>query len=171
MNTLTYRQKNIALLIGTILLGLVAYQFSFSKTIDAYQKSNQQKKTLAKAQSAGSQIQTYQAELAKIKKQTNFTAYNEENLFRAISQFAIENNLKVLAFPKAERISNGEYEVITNYIEVSGSYKSIVELSYIIEHKRKLGRIASIEYKTEKNVQTKETILKGMLYLQNIISK
>jgi Tfp pilus assembly protein PilO len=170
MNSLTYRQKNIALLIGTILLGFVAYQFSFSKTIGAYQKYNHQKETLVKAQTASSQIQLYQTELSKLKQQSNFTAYNEDNLFRAISQFANENALKVLAFPQAERIENGEYEVITNYIEVSGSYKSIVELSYMIEHKRKLGRIASIEYKTEKNIQTKETMLKGMLYIQNIVS-
>jgi Tfp pilus assembly protein PilO len=169
-NSLTFRQKNIGLFIGTILLGLIAYQFSFSKTIDAYQKHNHQKATLTKAQSASSLIQKYQTELAKLEQQTNFTAYSEENLFRAISQFATENNLKVLAFPQAERIVNGEYEVITNYIEVSGNYKSIVELSYMIEHKRKLGRIASIEYKTEKNIQTRQTILKGMLYIQNIIS-
>ena len=171
MNSLTYRQKNILLLIGTILLGFIAYQFSFSKTIGEYQKYQTQTQTLEKAQSASTQIQQYQVQLAKLKQQTNFTKYSEANLFSQISRFATDNNLKVLAFPQGQSVENGEYEIITNYIEVSGNYKAIVELSYMIEHQKKLGRVASIEYVTEKNIQTRETNLKGKLYIQNVIPK
>lgn len=167
---LSYRQRNLLLIVGTILLGFIAYQFSFSKTLQAANQHEQLSQKLIEAKSASSTIQRLEQQLAKMNGNVNSEGYHPDKLFQVISQFCVKNDLKVLDFPEATKVTNGNYEVITHVLEVSGNYANIVELAYLVEQERKMGRISSLNFITEKNIQTKSKILKGKFYIQNIIS-
>ena len=168
---MNYQQKNMLLIIGSLLLAFIAYQFSFSKTLNAASQNKQLQQKLIEAKSANQRIQQLEQQLATLDGNVRTEGYNPEVLFRAISQFCTQNDLKVLTFPQANNLENGNYEMITNEVEISGAYQDIVQLAYLIEQGKKLGRLASLSFKKEKNLRTKTTILKGKLYIQNIISK
>jgi len=166
----SYRQRNLLLIAGTVLLGFIAYQFSFSKTLEAASLNKQLSQKLIQANSASSDIQRLQEQVNQLNGDVNTESYHPDKLFQVISQFCTKNNLTVLDFPEAVEITNGNYKVITHTLDVSGNYSDIVQLAYLIEQEKKIGGVSSLNFETEKNIQTKSKILKGKFYIQNIIS-
>ena len=167
---MNFKQKNRWLLLGTVLLLLVAYWFSFRKTIEARQQNKTLTQQQQQIQSANFTIQQLQKQLAKTKVNESrvLGTFNQTVLFEKVSQFCESNQLDILTFDEPKIVLTDDYEVTTNYIEVEGSFKSITELVYELEQQLKLGRMASVHYELEYNRKVKRDFLVGQLYVQNI---
>ena len=163
----SYRQKNQWLLLGTVLLLLVAYWFSFRKTIQARQLNKNLTQQSQQIKSAGFTIQQLEQQLAKTKINQEIP-FNQTVLFEKVSQFCNDNQLEILTFDEPKTVLTDDYEVTTNYIEIEGDFKGITELVYELEQRLKLGRMASVHYELDFNRKTKSDFLVGKLYVQNI---
>lgn len=166
----TYRQKNQWLILGAVLLLIIAYWFSFRKTIHAYQKNNNLTTQVEQIQNANYNIQQLEQQLAKTNIQ-KATPFNQTVLFEKISQFCKSNQLDILTFEEPQIVTTDNYEVTTNYMEIEGAFAAITRLVYELEQQLKLGRIASVKYKLDYNRKTKKDFLIGKIYLQNIDNK
>jgi uncharacterized protein involved in propanediol utilization len=168
----SYKQKNQWLLLGTVLLLLVAYWFSFRKTIQAYRQNKTLTQQSEQIQSASFTIQQLEQQLAKTKiNNTDGSGFNQTILFEKVSHFCESNQLNILTFDEPKIVQTDDYEVTTNYMEIEGGFKSITELTYELEQKLRLGRMASVHYELDFDRKTKQDFLIGRIYLQNIQNK
>jgi hypothetical protein len=166
----TYKQKNQWLALGVVLLLLIAYWFSFRKTIHAYQANKDLTNKVEQIQNANYNIQQLEQQLSKTKIQKEIP-FNQTVLFEKTSQFCKSNQLDILTFEEPKIVTTDNYKVTTNYMEIKGSFKSITELIYELEQELKLGRIAAVQYELDYNRKTKKDFLVGKIHLQNIDNK
>jgi hypothetical protein len=167
---MTYKQKNQGLLLGAVLLLLVAYWFSFRKTIQAYRQNKTLTQKSEQIQSANFTIQQLEQQLSKTKIHQE-TPFNQAVLFEKVSHFCESNQLNILTFDEPKIVQTDDYEVTTNYMEIEGGFKSMTELVYELEQKLRLGRMASVHYELDFDRKTKQFFLIGKIYLQNIQNK
>lgn len=159
------------MLIGIILLFLFAYQFSFKRTIELIDTYQSGLSTMSKAANAPEKIANYKSQINLLEASLKTTNYDRETLFDAIHLFCVDKNLSLSNFLPEQKKTQGELELITSPIEVSGGYFEIVQLAYFIEQEEKLGHIASIDFEKKKNLKTKKEKLIASIYLQNVFPK
>jgi hypothetical protein len=175
LQKLTYKQKNQLLIVASILLLLLVYVFAIKKTILVYKDYQSNTSQLELANNAPFTVARLEKELSKINAQiaTQDTSKqnNSEKLIEYITHYCQLNKTILREFPKLEVAEQGDLLVETNRFTVCGSFTPILNLVYTIEQKNKLGKIASVNYKTQKDFKTKEIILTATIYLQNIKKK
>lgn len=171
LNFKVAKKKFQALILGLVLLLIVAYRFSFSKTIAAYQTFKLQSKSLGKAQNAPLTIQNYQQLIQQLEGRLNANlSYDREQLFELVNTFCAANDLSLAGFHPERRQQSNDYEIITTPIEIKGGYIDMVKLAYQLEFVDRIGHIASLEFVMEKDRINKKDNLIGRVYLQNINS-
>ena len=168
LQNISPKRKTAGLFLGFLIISLIAYQLSFSKTLENYRQYQINKKILEEAASAPSQIQQYQTRLVSYDKQFQQTTYDRATLFEKVNTFCRNNQLNLTNFAPEIRNKQQDYEVITNEIVVRGKYNEMVQLAYHLEQTTQLGHIASSSFKTVKDVQSRRQYLEGSIFLQNI---
>ena len=169
MNQLqTYQQKNKLLLLVTLLFCIIAYRFSFNKTIQLYYQNQQATQAIQQANNAPSEIQHLQEQLNQIKGTSPKKNYSQEYLLEEVSRFCRQHDLLIKNFPEAQIFEERNYTIIISQIEVEGRYQAIVQLAYLLEHQHQLGSITSLEMRSHHNQQTKIHYLTGKLILNTI---
>ena len=63
---LTYKQRNLILLVGSILFGIIAYHFSFAETISLIANADSSKEQLISSQNADKEIVRLEQELNEV---------------------------------------------------------------------------------------------------------
>ncbi len=164
----SYRQKNLLLLAGVLLLGIIVFKFNIQRTFKEYKQYKENKAKLTLASTASSQITAYKEQLASLQ-QTAIAPYNRENLLERVTAFCRTNNLLVKSFPEEEVFDqkNGS-QVITNRIEVEGGYKAIVKLVYNLEEIERLGSVNSLRFSLQKDRVLKKWVLRGYIVFRNL---
>lgn len=162
------KEKAIGLCISLFLTFLLAYQFSFKKTIGLYHQYQRNHSLLEQAQRAPQQIQQHKTQLASLDQQISRTTYNRAYLFESLNTFCQKHNLVLSHFHPEVRRQENDLEIITNQIEVRGNYHELLALTYELEFAKSLGHIASIKFKKEKDKRNKKTYLQATIFLQNI---
>ena len=163
------QQQIKVLAVGGILLLLGAYFFAIRTTVGLYSEYQHNKRILEQAAHAPAQIRGYQERLAQMSGSVGQRTYNREQLFATVNTFCREEGLSLTNFKPEVRRNLQDYELITNPIEVTGDFKDMVRLAYLLEHETQTGHIASASYIRKKDVRTKKIRLHGTLYLQNVI--
>lgn len=158
------------LCISFLLLGVFAYLFSIKNTVDIYGDNKKKEVELMRLQSAPQQIAALESQLSNFENAINKHSYNREEIFESINTFCSSNNLKLSYFHPEQRENSNEIKIITNKIEVEGSYKNIVKLAYEIERIQELGHLSSLNFEKKKERRSKREYLTGILYLRHIIS-
>lgn len=162
------KQKFQLLAIGISALLIIAYFFSIRKTIDAYTLSRNNAKGLEEASTAPFQIKQLQEELKLLEVSLIQSNYNRQTLFESINTFCETYDIRLDYFHPEQRHAQNDYEVITNKLEVEGTYQSIVKLIYHLEQEQKMGHIASCNFEKKEERRTKRKYLKADIYIQNI---
>jgi Pilus assembly protein, PilO len=163
----TYKQHNYALAGVVVLLALLAYSTNIRRTFKTYQTYKQNKVRLIQAQSAAQDIARYRS-LLRGMQQSAQRPYNREYLLEQITAFCRTSNLLIKTFPDAQKVKESNYPVVTNEIEVEGSYKNIVSLIYLIEQKDRLSSISSTSFYIVKDRVRQQNYLRCRLVLRNI---
>ena len=165
------RIKNIYLIIGFIIVIILAYKLSISKTF-ALQKDY---KTLSHEAIISKNIPS---QLAVLKQKEVYydsllTKYQingislQNSILKTINSYADKNNIKVVSFVEPHSIQQNDLMVKTYQFTLEGDYNSIVKLIYHIEQKTKFGEIINLHFEKKKNHRTQKSYLHASVLLKN----
>jgi hypothetical protein len=173
LKNISYRKKLRFLWIGTILMAIICYSFSISKTVDQY-KIYHQNKDLAVKGNERYMIETLK-EKNKILDETldRFlldTADNSKNLLATVAGFCDQNNITLKEYKPASFMGTDSVKLLTRSITLEGKFIDCLRLVYSLETGSKIGRISSVLFKTYVNPGETKTNLNCTVYIQNIIS-
>jgi hypothetical protein len=165
----SYKQKKLALLIITVLLGAVAYKRAFKVTLDL--KDLKQELTVRSQEAATSteRLAKKQIDLKNIN-----TVIGKENTPNDVVQqqflLFIENTdskLIVESIEEVYRYDHPDFIINTNVITIKGGYIPLVKFIYALEKKFNYARLVSSHIYIKKNKKLKIDELYATLTLQN----
>jgi hypothetical protein len=169
------KQKNIALLLGFVILFWIAYQLSFSNTF-ALKK---QYAALKKEQELFSNIShkliqlkqqnQYYDSILKSKKIATENSF-QNNLLQTISSFADTTNIKIVSFQNPHLFKTDNAIINTYSFTVNGDFSKITQLIYSLEQQFKLGKIIFVHFVKKKNYRRNNYYLECTILLQRIES-
>ncbi|MBA4241922.1 MAG: hypothetical protein C0448_14445 [Sphingobacteriaceae bacterium] len=161
-NGFTYPKK-VTILFGAFILFLIlAYKFSFSKTINLYKDTKIKHDKLVWLKEKEKEIPLLQSQMKLLD-----MAYNDldstsirDQLTAFISDFAEQNNCVVTEIPEKSFYSSSQLNVQTNRFVIKGSYNSLLQLMLEVETKYNYSaKVVSAKFYSIKDVQTKQTNL------------
>ena len=170
------KKKNIALLFGFIFLLWIAYQLSFSKTLEL-KKQHAALKQEARLFENGAQklLQLKQEDhyydsIFKSKRISTDTSF-QNNLLSVINSFADSTMIKVVSFENPHKFQQEGTEVLTYAFTLQGNFSQITRLIYQLEQHYKLGKIISINYVKKRNYRRRSDYLVCSVLLQQVIQQ
>lgn len=174
LKNLTYRQKNKYLIVGTILFLLLVYWTTLSKTVELYHSNQRLQKQSNLVADAPAKIKQYERQIQQFEQRfQNVTQSGndyQEQLLEVVSTFCQEHQLVLQNFPQPLVHTQNDFEVTTHIVEVEGSYHKLLQLVYELEQAQKLSRVASLDFRIEKDFRNKRSFLLATIYLRNIKS-
>ncbi|MDQ3191763.1 MAG: hypothetical protein M3Q58_09225 [Bacteroidota bacterium] len=172
LKQLTYKKRNLLLISGMVLFSIVIYISPIKKTIDLHTQCNELEEKLLLANNSSSQLSLLQKQLHEVEdifgdKGETYNNY-QQNLLEIISNYCSLNNVILREFPTPIILNEQEFSVETNVVVVDGSFSNILNLIYLLEQKKKTGKISSLQFNSKKNFKTKQLGLSASLYIQNV---
>lgn len=170
---LTYKQKNKALIVGTVLLVWMGYSFSVKDTLSIHSHCNELEKRLQLASNAPARIKQIEMRLTDIERLSvndSDKVSTQQKLLNFVSGYCQGNNVVLREFPKTSLQQQNGLSIETNTFLVEGNYGKLLNLIYMLEQKNRIGQVASVEFSGKKDFKTKRIVLTAKIFLQNIIS-
>lgn len=171
---LSYRQRFRALGLAAILLLIVCYRFSFSKTIGEYHVYRGHAQT-ALLQNGMPSDQTLEAKektiTAQLEQFVLDTLDNSKNLLGIVSSYCNEHQLILKEYKPAPLSPRDTLGVFTRTVMVEGSFLDCLKLTHALETRYKAGRVSAALFRSFTNASQTETGLHCTLYIQNLIMK
>jgi CHASE3 domain sensor protein len=169
---LTHKTRLILLFVGTVLLFIIAYNFSISETIKVYKEYAEINSKLTQIASAPQQIKELEEKSTEldgiIGNASGTTVDFQKKLLDRISQYCQNHSLTLLDFPQVHKYINQEYEFITCYARVEGSFIPLLKLLLLIENNPDLGKVSSVDFSSFIDRKTKEHRLTLSIYIQSL---
>lgn len=167
--------KHIGYSLGFLVLLVIAYQFSFKKTIGLKTRLSELKEQDDVFNSMTQNKVLVQQKLAhydsilqehKISVESSF----QNNLLRSITEYSKSNDLKIINFkdPHLNTLSNGAIEQ-TYEFTVQSDFVTILKLIHQLEIKNKLGKITSVSYLKKKELRSRKQLLQCTVMLRVVI--
>lgn len=166
------KQKNIALLVGSVLSLFVIYQLAIKKTVaskKAYTELQKEKNLLDNASERIKYLKQKNNYLDSILKKNDVAIYNsfQQTLLKKISDFSSEQNIEIQSFNEPHISSENQTTKETYSFSVKSDFISILQLINHLE-KQRLGELISIHFEKKKNYRTRKDYLVATLYLQKM---
>lgn len=172
LKNLTYRKKNILLLVCSVLFSLIIYFFSVAQTIKLITLCNRLEQQLHLADDAPQKLSELKFQLGHITSRLGqagkFGGDVQQALLEMISGFCNENNLVLKEFPQPVITIEQNFVVETNTVVVEGEFIKLLKLVYQLEQVQRIGKVSSVHFQAKEDVKTKRLVLTASLYLQNI---
>lgn len=169
---LSYKKKNLLLLAATLVFIFTGYELSIKKTWTTYEDCKVSENQLQQAFNAPQKIERLEKKLISIdniigisRKDSNSL---QESLLGIVSAYCQQNNITLKEFPKAISTREKDLLVETNVFVVQGGFAKLLKLVFQLEQKYKIGKLASVDFHSKKNMETKNTTLTETIYLRNI---
>ena len=169
------KHKNIALLIGFVLVLWIAQQLSFSKTLglkqqytDLIEEALLFENSTQKLLQLQKENQYYDSILKSKSISTDKSFQN--NLLSTINVFADSTNIKVVSFENPHTFEQEGAEILTYAFTLQGNFNQMTQLIYQLEQQFKLGKIISVNYVKKRNYRRRSDYLECNILLQRIAS-
>jgi len=166
---LTYSKKVYAITIGFVVFFVLAYFFSFNKTIQLYSDTTEKITKLEWLKEKEKEIPVLQAQMELLNKayNSNDSSLIRDQLTSYISDFAESNNCVVTEIPEKSLYSNSSINVQTNKFVVKGDYNQLLTLFFNLEKEFNFrAKIVSAKFFSHKDMQTKKTNLYLTIIMQ-----
>lgn len=165
------KTKNIALVTGFVVMLFIAYQLSFSKTIQIKDQYNTLKEETLLFKNAPKQLTLLKQKEKHFDSILNKYQLNglslQNNLLKTITGLAQEHQLKVVRFNEPHRISNKDL-IVNNYqFSLQGDYNGILKLVYELEQNTKFGEIINFHFEKKKNLRTNKDYIIVIVILRS----
>lgn len=169
---LTYKKKNQLLIIGAILSFFLIYNLGIKKTILAHDTYEEAQSKIVIASNAPVMVTKLEKELSqidlKIGSQNNNVIDPAQGLLGLITDYCQSNNIVLREFPASVETEQKNLVIETNQFTVEGNFSKLINLVYILEQKKKLGKVSSVHYQFKKDQKSRELVLTATVYIQNI---
>lgn len=154
---------------GILLLWIIAYQLGIKKTVILYKDYNEQQQLASIVENAPMTIAKLRSQLQELDSSLLKQAYDRQLLFETVNTTCADLNLFIAGFGEETQESNGSLTIVTNQVEVRGSYHDILKLINKLEKELQLTRVASANFEKKNDRKQKRTFLNATLYLQNLL--
>ena len=172
---MSLKHKNIALLIGFILLLWLSYMLSFSKTLELKERHSALKKEQELLSNVSQKLlilkqqEVYYDSILRSKKISIESSF-QNNLLSKINGFADSTNIKVVSFQNPHVFEQDGAEVLTYSFTLRGSFNQITRLIYQLEQSFKLGKVISVQYMKKRDYRRRSDYLECTILLQRVAS-
>jgi hypothetical protein len=175
LKDLTYKKKNIILLLIAALVAFLVYSFGIKKTIAVYTEYTANKNKMEQAVNAPVMADQLEKELIGMGTKIGNHNTHEENIDEALLSFITNycqtNHAVLREFPSTTVNEDGDLSIETNRFTIGGNFYTLINIVYLLEQKYHLGKIASVNYQLKKDFKTQEMQLTANVFLQNIKKK
>lgn len=167
----SYKQKNYALAILSVLLIAVAYKRAFSVSIETGTYKQELEDKLVVAASADQEIRSKQKELATL----NLMLGEENNTIEKVQQgflnfFALNTtDLAVHEISEVLNYKHPDFSINTHRIVLKGDYLNTLDFIYKLERDFKLAKILNTTFEYKKYNSEDEKDLYTTLLIQNYL--
>ncbi|KAA9324918.1 hypothetical protein [Adhaeribacter soli] len=169
---LSIKQKTYALISGSILFGLVIYQLTLKRTIEAYQTNGFLKNQLSEAAEAPDALiqlksinSNYEKAIIKYRKSATD---HEGVLLDRVNKVCVKNAVRITSFNSLPTYKQGNQVVHTGFIKLTGRFTSILQVIFHLETKEAIGRLSSVKFILEKDYNQEVRRLSALVYIQYI---
>lgn len=167
---MTNQQKNIALVLGFLLLLIISYVFSIQKTLDLKSRTKELKKEKEMLSNASELIFSLQQEnryldSILLKKELSIENSFQQTLLQKLNTFSKTATIEIISFDEPHINIENNTNLKTYSFEVKGSFSSLLKLVNTIE-KQQLGEIISINFEKKKNYRSNKEELIAQFYIQ-----
>lgn len=166
--------KNVLLIAGFFLILVVAYQYSFSKTLEI--KRELDELNMQVAQNSGSvpninSLKGKEIYLDSIiaKNRTEDTSL-QNSLLKALNEHSELWSYKIISFkePHVQIAENGQNKITSFQFVLQGEYKNLEEILYKLENDYSFGSLSNINLERKKDYRLNKNFLQCDILIQYI---
>lgn len=160
---------------GGFVFLMIVYNVSISDTVELSSENNSIELQITNSHDAPEQIKEMKQRIGMMeqligtKVEGNIDMH--QLLLDMVTQYCQKNQLILKEFPLPFETEKNGYLTKTAKVVVEGDFIALLKLVYHIEQKYKVGKIASVDFKAEKELKTRKRKLQTTLYIQHIKSK
>lgn len=167
---LTYRSKLKLLPLAIVLVFVLVYSLTISKTVHLSKQVGQLENQVERLGGAPLQIQMLKKRLKEIEDRigNHSGEISQEEIFRKLSIYSKKNGLIVREFPIPHNLSTEDYQVSTYQMEVEGKYANLLRMVYYLEKETYLGKLAGLHFLLKKDKRSREEYLSLKIFLQTV---
>lgn len=164
------KQRNIALVIGFVVMLFISYQFAIRRTLELGVKIEKLEKDKTLLDNAEAEIQQLTLEgryLDSILKSNDLSIENtfQQTLLIKVTQCTDKHNLKLIAADEPHSFVSDGTNLLTYEIEVRGSFRNLMLFANEMEQQR-LAKLSSLQFLKKRNYRTRRDYLVGKLIVQ-----
>jgi len=165
----TYKQLNVLLVLVTVFVLLVIYNYNVKPTLGLYRECETMRNDLKKIDNAETKLE----QLKSIYKKVNAVAGNSKLNNDEIRQVILAKtnsyvkNAFVYSIKEPHVFETNNAQVVTHLLELEGDFKELVKVVNDLENGFKEAKLASIKLFSLVDNRTKKIKLYGLLYFQN----
>lgn len=169
---ITYKKRLLLLIAFGIIALVLSYLIAFSATINLKHDLNNLDLKLEKLEQAPGQIEMMENKLTVLNDKIGESHVNipdfQIQMLDKISSYCTQNELILKEFPKAHSWQENNYQFITGYATIEGSFIALLRLLHQLETSYNSGRIASVSFVSKEDRRIKKTRLTMSVYIQTI---
>ena len=168
---MTNKNKNIALVIGFIIILILCYKLAISNTVMLKNQFNELKQQEVLFKNAPKQLSLLKQKQnhynGLLKKHQLDGSSIQNNLLKTINSYSKTNGLKVIEFLEPHNTIKEDIVIKTYRFTLEGNYNAILGLIHKLEQDTKFGEIKSLYFKKEKNYRTGKHFLQAKIFLRS----
>ena len=174
LDNLTYKQKFFYLLYSILFVFILSYLLSIKNTIQVVSEYKQMNNELKRFNETIVDLSTIKHELNNLDKKINAINSNEKTIqykiMNNVASYCETNNLYIKNITSPITVKMNNCNIETRILLVKGNFIELLQLSYLIEQKYKIGKISSLRFFKERNNESNADELLMEVYLQNVIN-
>ena len=167
----TYKQKNFALIVLSVLLIAAAYKRAFSVSIASGNYQEELEQRLIKANNADKEIKMIQGEIVGLNRflgeENNSIEKVQQNFLNFFAKKA--KGISVHQIDEVLNFKHPDFEINTHRIVIKGDYTDILKFLYAFEKEFRLAKIVSVRFEYKRFPTEESKHLYATIFIQNYL--
>ena len=168
-NNASYTRRNLILGIGFVSTLVLSYVLSISNTVHLYFDNSRLERLLVNTQATPERLVVLKRQSEELRQyffEPHSKVQYRDQLISEVTQQAQQKRLTVKEIHEPETLEKQGMIIEVNQLEVSGSFKEILQLINTLEDNRGLGKLSSINFSLEKVRSKQSQELTCSMYFQ-----
>lgn len=167
----SYKQKFVVLLLVFVMLSITAYKRSFSTLFQVIQENNKLSNQINQLKGKAKNTDKLMYEVATLDRIIGKEGLEPQEVQQKIVNFVTSNgNVSIYDLQPIHYATDGNYEINTNQIDVTGNVNQLLQVCYNFENEFDYSRLSSINLSKNKKNSKIEKLHMTMIF-QNYKAK